>query len=290
MKRLAPFLWLLVLLRLCVPNAMAQQPLTVVARGAVSVALPLSEAVPVLRREYNVDLALRSAGGTMVGLDALGGRTANIALCSRELTPTDRAACPEMQLTAIPIGMHLLAVVVSRDVWMGGVRALNANQIRAIYEGKIKNWQEVGGPDLPIKVFMSETGRGQWEIFALWLYKELKMAPVWRGAKVKEISETCNILEFTSGGMAIIPPSFADRRNIFPLAIADDSPTPIEPTLDNALKGIYPLSRPLLMVVDDKPTGAVKVVVDFMIGERGQAFVKRFGYVTLAELEAARKR
>jgi len=285
MKRLTHFLWLFVFLRLCVPNATAQQ--VVHAAGAVSVALPLSEATNVLRSERNIELILRAGGGTGMGLDALGERTANIALCNRELTPVDRAEYPSIQFTEIPIGVQLVALAVSRDVWMGGVHSLSASQVRAIYEGQITNWQQVGGPNLRIKVFMSEPGRGTWEIFVQWLYKEIKKAPVWRGAKVKEIQETRNMLEFTPGALALIPPAFADNQSIFPLALReDDSASPVEPTLSDVLKQKYPLSRPLMLVIDDKPTGAIKVVVDFMTGERGQALVKRLGYVTLAELQA----
>jgi len=286
MKRFAPFLWLLVLLRLCVPCAMAQQ--TVSAFGAVSVALPMADAVSVLHSEYNIDLLLKSYGGTAMGLDALGGRNVNIALCSRVLTAEDRARYPAIQFTEIPIGVQMLGIAVSRDVWKGGVHSLNIRQIRGIYERKITNWQQVGGPNLPIKVFMNDPGRGQWEMFVLWLYKELKKAPVWNGVKVKDARETRNMLEFTPGSFALLPPGFADSQSIFLLAIENDSKTLLAPTLDNVLKGEYPLSRPLLMVVEDKPTGAVKVVVDFMVGQRGQALVKRFGYVTLEELRGAR--
>ena len=288
MKRFAPLLLLLVLLRLCVPGAMAQQ--SVSAFGAVSVAMPMAEAVGVLHSEYNITLLLRSNGGTVMGLDALGDRSANIALCSRLLTAEDRARYPAIQFTEIPIGVQILAMAVSRDVWMGGVHSLNICQIRGIYERKITNWQQVGGPNLPIKVFMNAPGRGQWEMFVLWLYKELKLAPVWNGDKVKEAREARNMLEFTPGSFGLLPPAFADKRNVFPLAVEDDSKTLIEANLDNVLKGKYPLNRPLLMVIDDKPTGAVKVVVDFMISERGQALVKRFGFVTLDELMAARER
>ena len=267
---------------------MAQQVIT--AYGAVAVALPLSEAVNTLRAERDIQLVLRSGGGTQMGLDSLGGKRANIALCSRELTPVDRAEYPAIQFTEIPIGVQLMAMAVSRDVWMGGVHSLSADQARGIYERRITNWKQVGGPDLAIKVFMNEPGRGQWEIFACWLYKEIKMAPAWHGARVKEIRETRNMLEFTPGSFSLIPPNFVDRKNIFPLAVQEDSGDPIEPTLDNFLRGKYPLSRPLFLVIDDKPTGGIKVVVDFMIGERGQALVKQFGYVTLAELQAAKER
>ncbi len=289
MKRFPFLLCLLALLRLGVPNASAQEQI-VRACGAVSVALPMAEAVPVLRKELKINLILRAGGGTGFGLDALGEKTANIALCSREVSALDRADFPAIQFTEFPIGVQLLAMGVSRDVWEGGVHSLNASQARGIYEGTITNWREVGGPDLPIRVFMNEPGRGQWEIFAHWLYKELKKAPVWNGPSVKEIPETRNMLEFTTGSFSLIPPSFADKKNVFSLAVKDDSGALVEPTLENVLKEKYPLSRPLVMVINDKPTGAVKVVVEFMTGERGQKIVKQFGYVTLDELKDAKQK
>ena len=289
MKRLTHFLSVLVLLWLCSPDATAQQ--IVRASGAVSVALPMAEAANILRSERGIELILRVGGGTGMGLDALGDRTSNIALSSRELTPADRADYPEMQFNEIPIGVQVVSIAVSRDVWMGGVHSLTASQVRGLYEGKITNWQQVGGPNTRVKVFMIEQGHGSWEVLVQWLYKEIKKAPVWRGAKVKELQETRNMLEFTPGALALIPPAFADNQSIFPLAIQeDDSSTPVEPTLSNILKQKYPLSRPLVLVVDDKPTGAVKIVVDFMTSERGQALMRQFGYVTLAELRTGKEK
>lgn len=289
MKRFTHLFFLLVLLRLCIPEAAAQQ--VVRASGAVSVAMPLAEAAGILRSERNIELILRAGGGTGMGLDALGEKTVNMALCSRELTAVDRAEYPAMQMNEIPIGVQIVALTVSRDVWLGGVHSLTASQIRGIYEGKITNWQQVGGPNTRIKVFMNEPGRGPWEVLVQWLYKEIKKAPVWRGAKVKEIQETRNMLEFTPGSLALMPPAFADNRSIFPLALQeDDSTTPVEPTLESILQQRYPLSRPLVLVIDDRPTGALKVVIEFMTGERGQAIVKQFGYVTVAELRAAKEK
>ena len=282
-----PYIWLLILLSFCGSDALAQ---AVRASGAVSVALPMLEAANILRAERKIDLTLRAGGGTEMGLDSLGDKTAEIALCSRELTPVDRSEFPAIQFTEIPIGVQLLAIAVSRDVWEGGVHSLNADQIRAIYERRLTNWRDLGGPDLPIKVFMSEPGRGLWEVFVQWLYKEIKKAPVWRGSKVKEIQEARNMLEFTPGCFALIPPGFVDHQNVFALAIQDDSGNPVAPTLANVLKEKYPLSRPLMLVINDKPTGAIKVVVDFMTGPRGQAIIRRCGYVTLQELQAAKEK
>jgi len=269
-----------------VPHAIAERP-TVRGIGAVAVALPLSEAGNVLRTERNIQVLLR-VGASGSALDALGEHFVDFALCNREVEASDQAAFPQVVFTEIPIGVQLLAIAVSRDVWDGGVRSLSAGQLRGIYEGRIKNWKEVGGADQKIRLFMNEPGRGQWEMFVQWLYGEIKRAPVWKGDSVKEAQETRNVLEFTPGSFSLVPPSFANNRSIFNVAIHGESGELLEPTLANVLNKKYPLSRPLLLVTDDRPTGPLKVVVDFMVGERGQALVKRFGYVTLEELKTAK--
>ena len=125
-------------------------------------------------------------------------------------------------------------------------------------------------------------------MFVQWLYGEIKKAPVWRGSTVKDAQETRNMLEFTQGSFALVPLGVANKRTIFALAAQGESGDPVEPTLANVLTKEYPLYRPLVMVTNNRPVGPVKVLVDFMVGERGQAMVKHFSYVTLDELKAAK--
>jgi len=286
MKFSASLLCVLVFCILAAPDATAQ---TVVrACGAVSVALPVYEAGKILRAERNLELVMGAVGGTVSGLEALGENSVNIAFSSRELTPIDRAAFPEIQFTEIPIGVQLVSMAVSRDVWEGGVRSITASQAQAIYEHKITNWKQLGGPNTKITVYMSTPGRGQWEIFVQWLYGEIRKAPVWHGFEAKESTEMRNMLEFTRGSFGLLPAGLVDHRAAFALAFRTDSGMEIPPTTANVLNDQYPLSRPLLLVINDRPTGGTKVVVDFMVSERGQALVKQTGYVTLEELKAAK--
>lgn len=257
------------------------------AAGAVALALPMSDAVTTLRTEKGIDMVLRAGGGTETGLDALGTHVVDLALCSRNLTPVDRAEYPRAQLNDTLVGIQLLALCVSRDVWVGGLRSLSADQIRGIYEGRIHNWKEVGGPDVRIRLYMPERGRGVWELFVQWLYEGIRKAPLWDGSKVKSLEEARNMIEFTPGSCTLLPPSMTDYRNLYALAIADGVNAPVQPTVVNTLSGKYPLGRPLLLVTDDKPAGPVKMVVDFMLSDRGQGLVKKYGYVSLEEIAAA---
>ncbi len=68
-------------------------------------------------------------------------------------------------------------MIVAKDVWDGGVKALSKEQIRDIYEGRITNWKDAGGKDQRIVFFNKEPGRGTWEVFAHWVYGDPKKAP-----------------------------------------------------------------------------------------------------------------
>jgi len=48
-----------------------------------------------------------------------------------------------------------VAVVVNKANW---IKELSKSQLRDLLGGKIGNWKQVGGPDLPVKIVMSEPG------------------------------------------------------------------------------------------------------------------------------------
>ncbi|WP_433565517.1 substrate-binding domain-containing protein [Nocardia sp. CA-151230] len=58
--------------------------------------------------------------------------------------------------------MSLFTMIVNPPV---GVRDLSTQQIRDIYAGRVNNWQQVGGPDLPVRVVNRVLGSGSREAF-----------------------------------------------------------------------------------------------------------------------------
>lgn len=60
------------------------------------------------------------------------------------------------------VTMDGLAIIVHPS---NPLRNLTIEQIRNIYTGKIKNWEELGGPDSPIVVISRDTNSGTYECF-----------------------------------------------------------------------------------------------------------------------------
>jgi phosphate transport system substrate-binding protein len=278
------FWFLFFVLPLCLAPAFALADDPVRIQGAVSVAVPLVEAIKILKNEQSIEVELSVNGGSYGGIAALGAGIADIALSTKPVSAVERADHPNVEFNEIRIGGQAVALTVSRDVWEGGVHALSASQVRDIYEGTTQNWKAVGGPDQKITIFMNSPGRGLWEMFAQWLYGEVRKAPERPYGTVGTPEEVRNAIEFTPGSFSQVAPAFTDNRTLFALAIKDEEGHPIEATPANYRNQTYPLCRDLLMVVNDRPALRVKTLVDFMLGQRGQALVKKAGLVPLADL------
>lgn len=238
---------------------------------------------PMLRKE-GIDIRVVVEGSSTVAMIHLGDDLVDFALTTRPLTGKDRANFPEREFKEYRLGMQAIAFIVPAEVWDSGVRAVSKAQFQAIYEGKIKNWKELGGVDLPIKFFNSEKGKGLWEVFATWVYGEIRRAPLVTFPITIENRDASNTVQFTSGALAVASLDSIDGKKIHGLAIKDESGALIEPTAANVASGKYPLARPVFVVVGETPVGAKKRVIDFFLSPAGQEIVTQSGLIPLKDL------
>jgi len=257
---------------------------TLKINGSTTVNLPVAEAAEILRAEQKLDIQVDTQGGSAGGISMLGDGLVQVGMASKPVSPEDRAKYPTVTFHEIHIGEDAVALIVSKDVWDGGVRALTKQQVRDIYESKITNWKDVGGAAQRIAFFNKEPGRGTWEVFVHWLYGSAKAAPQVSFPEVGGNEETRNKVASTKGALSQLSASWADGKRVFALAIKLDDGSTVEPTEANIAGHKYPLSRPLFLLTKGAPTGAAKTLVDFLLGERGQELVKKHGYLRLKDL------
>jgi phosphate transport system substrate-binding protein len=213
----------------------------------------------------------------------LGEGLVQMGMISKPISPEDRAKFPKCDYFPTLIGEDAVALIVSKDVWDSGVKALTKEQVAGIYEGKIVNWKQVGGGDQRIAFFNKEPGRGTWEVFVHWLYGSPKDAPDVNFPEVGGNEETRNKVSSSRGAISQLSSSWADGKAVFALSLKTDKGE-IAPVSKNIADNSYPMSRPLFVVTNGKPEGASGTVISFLLGERGQALVKKHGYLPLAEL------
>ena len=276
-------------MRLLTSFALALAPLaaaeTLKVNGSTTVNLPVAEAAEILRAEQKMEIQMDTQGGSAGGISMLGDGLVQMGMSSKHVSADERAKYPQSDIREIHVGEDAVALIVSKDVWDGGVRALTKQQVKDIYESKVTNWQDVGGKPRRIAFFNKEPGRGTWEVFAQWAYGNPKAAPQVSFPEVGGNEETRSKVASTRGALSQLSSSWADGKQVFALGLKLDDGAVAEPTTENIATKKYPLSRPLFLLTKGEPVGAAKVLVDFMLSERGQELVKKHGYLRLKDLK-----
>jgi phosphate transport system substrate-binding protein len=252
--------------------------------GSTTVNLPVAEAAEILRAEKGMQIQIDTQGGSAGGISMLGEGLVHIGMASKPVSGSDRAKFPKCRFKETRIGEDAVAMIVSKDVWDGGVRALSREQLAGIYSGRIRNWKDVGGPDRRIVFFNKEPGRGTWEVFTHWVFGESKLAPRVNFPEVGGNEETRNKVASTRGALSQLSASWVDDKSVFALRLKVGD-REIPPTPEHIATGAYPMSRPLFVLTDGDPRDEAKLMVDFLLGDRGQALVRKHGYLALSDLK-----
>jgi phosphate transport system substrate-binding protein len=255
--------------------------------GASSVGLPLSDAAAILKTEQKMEINVTTDGGSDGGIDGLGDNRVDVAMVADELTGQMRARYPDVIFTPTFIGRQVVVLAVSPDVWAGGIHSLNAEQMRKIYQKRVTNWKELGGPDRPISFLDWSHDSGLWEMLMNWVYGDSRRAPPTKYPVSESAEAALKMLSSTPGAMVVIPANLKGAPKGHFLALADEDGSAIAPTLEAIAQDQYPLDRPLLLVTNNRPTNDARTLVEFMLGPRGQALVRKYGYFAADDLKAA---
>jgi len=260
---------------------------TLRVQGSTTVNPVVTEALEILAREQGRRYRIDTLGGSSGGSSAVGQGLAEVGMSSKAVSGEDRERFAGAELRETRIGIDAVALVVSPDLWSGGLRALSKVQVREIYERRARNWKALGGPDQRVVFFNKEPGRGTWTVFADWLYGSANEAPPVSHLEVGANSEARTKVARTPGALSQLSFAWADQETVFALSIRGEDGRLHHPTVEAIAAGDYPLSRPLILVTRGEPSGTAKELIDFLLGEAGQELVRKHGYLAL---EDARKR
>lgn len=226
-----------------------------------------------MKKKYNTRVFVR-AGGSVVGLEDL--RTGKIDLASSCKKPGGHSK----EFQHIQIAWDALVAIVHKS---NPINEISLNDIRGIFSGDIKNFQQIKGNDLEIKVFISNpkmglSGVGQSTIDLMLQGKEFS-----KGKNMFFLASTAiveQMVENTLEGFAVAGYSSAKKRDVKMLAIDG-----IYPTKENIKNGRYPFKRPLYLVLPKEPTAHAKRFVEFALSREGQKIISSEGVLSLHEMK-----
>jgi phosphate transport system substrate-binding protein len=245
---------------------------SITVTGSTTV-LPIAQGAAESYMDDHADADIKvSGGGSGVGIQAIGEGTADIGMSSRELSADEMAKYSNLQVTRI--ADDGIAIIVNPA---NTVNSLSLSQIKDIYQAKITNWKEVGGPDQAIVIIGRDSASGTRSFFTEMVLEKENTAPTMleknsNGAVTQTVAQTPGAIGYVSIGYLDNTVKGLDLQV---------NGNPITPTVANVKNGQYPVSRPLIMITQGSPQGLAKSYLDFIISPAGQKIVADEGYVTL---------
>ncbi len=228
-----------------------------------------------------------SGGGSGTGIAALENGTVDIANASREIKPEEAAAAKKntgKDPVEHTVAYDALAVYVNQA---NPVASLSKEQIACIYgeKGTCTKWTDVG-VEVPgcagqeIVRVSRQNNSGTYAFFREWSLgdgQDYKLGSHdMQGSKdvVDLVTKTPCAIGYSGLGYK------TDQVKTACITVEEGTPC-VEPTIEAALDGTYPIARGLYMYTLGEPTGAVKQYLDWVRSDAGQALVEKAGYAPL---------
>ncbi|MBW4594745.1 MAG: phosphate ABC transporter substrate-binding protein [Brasilonema angustatum HA4187-MV1] len=214
-----------------------------------------------------------SPNGTNKGIQNLRDGKVLMAASSRPLKADEAQA----GLVQVPIARDALAVAVGVNNPYKG--ELTIEQLKGIFQGKITNWSQVGGPNLPIKVINRSPDSGTYTFFQEVVLLEESFAPDSTNfTTIKKDETTALLRELGDNGITYSTVSQLENQKTVRIVSVNG----ISPTDQAAIKNsTYPISRVVYLVVPRKTSPGAKQFIDFAISPGGQQIVQRVGFIPL---------
>ncbi len=229
--------------------------------------------------------------GVTIKWEALGSGTAFVGLLdgSADLGASSRAVKQSeiaearqrgVELREFVIGYDGIAVIVGPD---NPLTELTVAQLSDLFTGKIRNWSEVGGPDLAVHVLTRPSYSGTSSFFRDKVVRRgndkgsedyVAGAEVIEenGALVKRVAAERGAVSYVGIGWV--------TSEVKALGVAPRAGQPaVHASVETVRTGTYPIYRPLLMYSRGEPHGAARDLLAFILSGEGRAMVARNDFV-----------
>jgi len=170
-------------------------------------------------------------------------------------------------LIEIPFCKDPLAIITHKET---PVNALTKRQLRQVFSGQVKNWKEIGGPDLPIILVVPGIETGAHKNFNRLVLQHNVIQYdylTYKSTRVLEAIESLPLgaISFISRGAQIT------HTKTKVLSIDGEKPGDKN----------YPYYQIFYMVSKGEPTGTVKVFVDFIKSDKGKSIILERGMLPI---------
>lgn len=225
-----------------------------------------------------------TGGGSGTGFASLIGGTCDMAISSREIKAKEIELAAKKGVTPkeYKVALDGLAVVVHPK---NPVSQLTMDELAGIFTGKIKNWKEVGGPDLSIVILSREVNSGTHVYFKEHVLRKndaASKAEFSPDALLLPSSQAiADEIEQNTGTIGYYGMGYISPKQKAVAVAKDKASAAVPPSVENVISGSYPISRPLYIYTNGEPSGGIKAFVDYVLSDEGQSTVTKVDFVPI---------
>lgn len=191
-----------------------------------------------------------------------------------------RAQNEGVKLTYTPFAREAFVIIANKK---NPVNSLTEQQVRDIFSGKVRRWDEVGGDQHNIQIWQRPVDSGSQTVMLAKVMKDTPMLPAQETeiatameGVIHKVAEYQNNLPAIGYTFRYYATKMNADKGIKLLAING-----IAPTVENIRNGSYPYTVDVYMVTRERPTPETQKLVDWFLSPQGQRLVQDVGYVPL---------
>jgi phosphate transport system substrate-binding protein len=244
----------------------------VVIKGSTTV-LPITQKTTEEFRKSNKISITVEGSGSGNGIKALLDGTCDIANSSREMKAEEYADAKNkgIEIQEITVAIDMIVPVVNKS---NPIQNITMAQLKAVYDGSIASWKQLGGNDETIVAISRDTSSGTYEI---WHERVMKKTDVKNDALL-QASNGAIVSAVAGNPKAIGYIGYGYIDSSVKALIVDK----VNPTIENGKSGLYPISIKLYMYVNkNKLADESKKYIDYVLSPEGQKLVKETGFISI---------
>ncbi|MRR11341.1 hypothetical protein EG835_02385 [bacterium] len=210
-----------------------------------------------------------SSPGSRSGIEGVAAGELEIGEVSRLLRPDEEA----LGLIYTQLSDDGIVFALHPSV---GVSELTTQQVRDIYAGAITNWQELGGPDLPIVVLDRHESESAKAIMREHVFGELAIGS--RVASLLTESDMVRGVEQTVGAIGYFSLGYGVSRDI---EVTYPSLDGVSPSVQTIRDGSYRIVRPLGLVTASDAEPTVLALLEWATSQTAADLLESNGYAAV---------